>query len=116
MPGGREAGTVKGKYGCTDDEQSNVSDGTGFIREDDGMKIYVGIGPEQGKRVSEEDAFMYAMERVTTDPEDAREFCDSFTGVRYGKSSVEELAEFRKDLVGWYYSGNWMEEEDAEKL
>ena len=74
------------------------------------MKVYVGIGPEKGKRVTEDDAFMSAMERVTTDPEDAREFCDYFTGVRYGKSTVEELAEFRTDLVKWFYSGNWVEE------
>ncbi len=76
------------------------------------MKVYVGIGPERGKRVNEDDAFMYAMERVTTDPEDAREFCNYFTGARYGKCTVEELAEFRGDLVKWFYSGNWVEEEE----
>lgn len=69
---------------------------------------YMGTGPEQGKRVMEQDAFMYAMERVTTVPEDMEDFCRNFTGVRYGMVRPEELAEFRKDLVEWFYSGNWI--------
>lgn len=74
------------------------------------MAVYIGIGPEKGKRVMAEDAFMYAMERVTTDDQDMQEFCDWFTGVRYGKVEPEELAQFRTELVEWFYSGNWMEE------
>lgn len=73
---------------------------------------YIGIGPERGKKVKEEDAFMYAMERVTTDAADMQEFCDYFTGIRYGKATPDELAEFRKDLVEWFYSGNWIKEVD----
>lgn len=73
------------------------------------MKVYVGIGRESGKRVKEEDAFMYAMERVTTAKKDAQDFCNNFTGIRYGKSTPEELKEFREDLVKWFYSGNWIE-------
>ena len=73
------------------------------------MKVYVGIGPESGKRVKEEDAFMYAMECVTTVEEDAQDICNNFTGVRYGKSTPEELVKFRKDLVDWFYSDNWIE-------
>ena len=73
--------------------------------------VYVGIGPESGKRVTEENAFMYAMERCTTDSKDMQEFCDYFTGVRFGKAKPDELTEFRKDLVEWYYSGNWIKEE-----
>lgn len=76
------------------------------------MKVYVGIGPESGKRVKEEDAFMYAMERVTTVEDDAQDFCNNFTGVKYGKSTPEELKEFRDDLVKWFYSGNWIEIEE----
>ena len=72
--------------------------------------VYKGIGPESGKRIREEDAFMYAMECVTTDAKDMQEFCDYFTGIRYGKATPEELAEFRKDLVEWFYSGNWIKE------
>lgn len=80
------------------------------LRKDKDM--FVGIGTETGKRVREEDAFMYAMECVTTVPEDAQDFCNYFTGVRYGKSTPEELTEFRKDLVEWFYSGNWIKEEE----
>ena len=32
--------------------------------------MYVGIGPEHGKRIQDENAFMYAMERITTDLQD----------------------------------------------
>ena len=62
------------------------------------MKVYVGIGPESEKRVKEEDAFMYAMERVTTVEADAQDFCNNFTGVRYGKSTPEELKSSAKTL------------------
>ena len=74
------------------------------------MAVYMGIGPERGKRVRAEDAFMYAMERVTTDVNDMQEFCDYFTGVRYGKSTPDDLTQFRYDLVEWFYSGNWIKE------
>lgn len=74
------------------------------------MSTYIGIGPERGKRVTGEDAFMYAMERITTDQEDMKEFCDYFTGARYGKSTPEELIRFRSELVDWFYSGNWIRE------
>lgn len=73
--------------------------------------VYKGIGPESGKRIREEDAFMYAMERVTTDPADMKEFIEYFTGVRYGKATPEEIKDFRTDLVNWFYSGNWIKEE-----
>ena len=72
--------------------------------------VYKGIGPERGKRIREEDAFMYAMERVTTDPADMKEFIEYFTGVRYGKATPEEIKDFRTDLVNWFYSGNWIKE------
>lgn len=76
------------------------------------MGRYIGILKERGKKVTEEDAFMYAMERVTTVPEDMEDFCNYFTdGIRYGKVKPEELTEFREDLVKWFYSGNWIWEE-----
>ena len=101
----------------TDHEQSMLSDGDAVGGYEVSKVIYKGIGPESGKKVKQEDAFMYAMEQCTTDPVDMQEFCDYFTGVQYGKATSEELAEFRTDLVEWFYSGNWIkEEEDAEKL
>lgn len=49
---------------------------------------YIGVGPESGTFVADEDAYRYAMER-----------CQSGT--------EEEIKEFREMLVEWYFSGNW---------
>lgn len=54
---------------------------------------YVGIGPENGTIVEEEQAYDYALERCT-------------------KGTIEERREFREMLVGWYFSDNWKEVED----
>ncbi len=47
---------------------------------------YRGIGLEEGTFVAEEDAYEYALERISMD-EDAK-----------------------KELLEWYYSGNWVKE------
>lgn len=57
-----------------------------------GEKIYVGIGPEEGIKVPEEDAYEYALERC-------------FHG------SEEDQKEFKEMLVDWFYSGNFIKEE-----
>lgn len=76
----------------------------------DAYFVYKGIGPERGKIVRKEDAFMYAMERVTTDPADMQEFIDYFTGTKYGKATPSDIKAFRVELVEWFYSGNWIKE------
>lgn len=76
------------------------------------MSIYIGIGSESGRTVREEDAFMYAMERVTTVEKDMEEFCEHFTGVRYGMATKKEIMDFREDLVNWFYSGNWIRSDE----
>lgn len=53
---------------------------------------YKGIGPEDGTIVNEGDAYAYALERCLG-------------------GTLEEQKEFRKMLVEWYYSGNWIKEE-----
>lgn len=120
LPGSRKAATGKIQNSCKDHEQPVLSDGIrlGWYKVMPGKEIvYVGIGPENGKKVRQSDAFMYAMERCTTDPADMQDFCNYFTGIRYGKTNPEELAEFRNELVKWFYSGNWIEEEeDVKKL
>lgn len=74
--------------------------------------MYVGIGPEHGKKIQDEYAFMYAMERITTESQDMEEFKKEF--MPFGKASLPELEDFRELLVEWFYSGNWIkEEEDA---
>lgn len=52
---------------------------------------YRGIGPEQGICVKAEDAYSYAFSRCLHGPDNE---------------------EFREMLVEWFYSGNWIEEED----
>ena len=55
--------------------------------------MYIGIGPEKDTVVSEEKAVDYALERsLHGTPEDQREF--------------------REMLVEWFYSGNWIKEDD----
>lgn len=54
--------------------------------------MYIGIGPEAGKIVEEDEAFDYAFERCT-------------------KGTLEDQKEFREMLVKWFYSGNWIEGE-----
>lgn len=52
------------------------------------MSHYVGICSEMGNCVGEEDAFLYAVCRILCNDDEQKEF------------------------VEWYYSGNWIKEED----
>lgn len=54
---------------------------------------YIGIGPEDGTVVEDNQAFDYALERCLNGTPDDRK-------------------EFREMLVEWFYSGNWVKEED----
>lgn len=53
--------------------------------------IYCGIGPEKGHIVPEERAYEYALAEIDKDPE------------------------LRAELVEWFYSGNFIKEEDCER-
>lgn len=55
--------------------------------------MYRGIGTEEGNIVEEDQAFDYAFERCT-------------------KGTLEEQKEFREMLVEWYYSGDWIKEDE----
>ena len=55
------------------------------------MKIYRGIGSEEDTIVTEDKAYDYALERCL-------------------KGTEEDRQEFRKELVEWFFSGNWIEE------
>lgn len=61
--------------------------------------MYIGIGPERGKRVEKGDALEYVLKR-----------CSS------GKEKEEFETEFGKDIVEWYFSGNWIEEDQDDNL
>lgn len=54
--------------------------------------MYVGVGPEQGKVIEEEQAYQYALERCL-------------------HGTPEDQQEFREMLVDWFYSGNFIKEE-----
>lgn len=54
---------------------------------------YIGIGPERGNYVPEDKAFTYALEH----------------GLHGTK---DEVNEFREVLIDWYFSGNWIKEEE----
>lgn len=56
---------------------------------------YVGICTENGKRIDDEYALEYAMERC---------------GIQAVGDEVDP--EFAEMLVEWFYSGNWLHEED----
>lgn len=68
--------------------------------------MFVGFGPERGKRVEEEDAFGYAMDRCSTDC--AEDFLKEFKGLSL--ITVDDIKEFREMVVEWFYSGNWVRE------
>lgn len=59
------------------------------------MSGYIGIGPEEGTFVPESIVFEYALERCL-------------------HGSENDQKDFRKMLVKWFYSGNWIEEDNAE--
>ena len=59
------------------------------------MSGYRGIGPEAGHYVREEDAYTHALMLCLYGPEEIKQ-------------------EFRKALVEWFYSGNWIYEEVVE--
>lgn len=54
---------------------------------------YRGIFCEEGKIVQEEEAYDYALERCL-------------------HGSEADQREFKDMLVEWYYSGNWLQEEE----
>lgn len=57
------------------------------------MSGYSGFGPEAGTFIPEEAAFAYAFERCT-------------------KGTAEDKKEFEEMLVEWFYSKNWVKEDD----
>lgn len=59
------------------------------------MSGYIGIRPEEGIFIPENVAFEYALERCLHGSED-------------------DQNEFQEMLVEWFYSGNWIKENNAE--
>lgn len=64
--------------------------------------MYIGVGPEAGKKVKEYDAFAYACERCLTGTGEERR-----TFLEIAKNNRDMLG-FASNLVEWFYSGNWI--------
>lgn len=72
--------------------------------------MYIGIGPEQGHRVADRYAFGYACECCQYGEKEEQ---DTFWKLA---KDCEDFAEFRKALVEWFYSDNWLRDEtDSEE-
>lgn len=54
--------------------------------------IYVGIGPNSGQSVEEDEALDYAL---------------AHCGVTIAKPDAPDASEFLEMLVEWFFSGNW---------
>ena len=81
--------------------------------------MFKGVAENYGKNISSKDAFSYALERVFTNPKDTREFCKEFPQFNIKILADDcQLAEFKHDLVEWFYSGNWIykNEESEDEL
>lgn len=55
--------------------------------------MYIGIGPEKGTAIEEEQAFDYALERCL-------------------HGTPQDQQDFRELLIEWFYSGNWIKGDD----
>ena len=69
--------------------------------------MFVGIGPEKGKKVHDEDAFSYACERINNGTEREQE---TFMQIM---KEAESFYMAVVTVVLWYFSGNWVYEEVA---
>lgn len=56
--------------------------------------MYVGIGAERGRCVSDEEAFEYALEETRKDS--------------------DLFEEYKKSVVDWFFSGDWIHKEETE--
>ena len=64
--------------------------------------MYYGIIENEGKRISDYDAFSYACEKLENgSAEDQQKF------MSIAKDS-ESFSEFAKRIVEWFYSGSWI--------
>lgn len=75
------------------------------------MQYYEGINSNCGKVVQEKEAFGVAMASILNDEEEYEEFEKEFgrrllLGTISCRSAFEEFA---KDVVDWFFSGDWLE-------
>ena len=63
------------------------------------MKVYKGIGPNEGQTVPASEAFKFACKQV---------------GILAYEVSAPDFEEFREMLVEWFFSGDWVEINESE--
>lgn len=64
--------------------------------------MYKGIESEHGNRIYDRDAFGYACDRILIgDSNEQKTFMDI-------ARDSEDMRDFAKQLIEWYYSGNWL--------
>lgn len=71
---------------------------------------YEGINANAGKIVEEDDAFAYAMDCILKDEDEYEQFEREF-GKRFILGSIScraSFLDFAKDLVDWFFSGDWI--------
>ena len=59
--------------------------------------------------ISDEDAFLYALEKVETDPDDKENFHENFTEDEIQRLNSNEA--LQKEFIEWFYSGNYCRKE-----
>lgn len=69
--------------------------------------MYIGIGPERGKKVNTSDALSYAAERIVEDKETTEQFIRDFLPIFGVNISQDKFSEIVGSLEEWFYSGNW---------
>ena len=84
------------------------------------MIKYVGILCERGKEVYEDEALNYAIINTFSKPEMYNEFLNKFCWELGAKKEIEDLFIKRdpnvlKEFVEWFFSGNWIEEDEEEE-
>lgn len=71
-------------------------------------QMYIGVGAEKGKEVTDEDAFCYACACCKDGDADMQE--EFLYMARHSGS----MAEFSRDLEEWFFSGSWCYRRDDE--
>lgn len=69
--------------------------------------MYIGIGPEYGKHICEEDAFPYVCYRIFSESQEERE---TAMQIFRDAGSISEAAD---RLTEWFFSGSWIREGSA---
>lgn len=71
--------------------------------------MYIGIGPENGLRIYDRDAFGYACERCLSGDKEEKEMFMNLS------EKNEDIESFARELIEWFFSGDWIYDEKDNK-